>query len=134
MDIGAIRSGLKARLDTISDLRAHATAPASITAPAAVVAPDPATFLVRDSQGTYALSFVVTLLLKLASDTAAQDNLDAYLTTASGSIITAIESSAVALGGGADYAIVMQGRRYGVIPYAGTDYLGCELLVAVAAT
>lgn len=132
--LSTIRDGLKARLSTVSGLHVHDVAPPSITAPAAVVT-YASPLLVRDSQTTWSIRLVVTLYLGLQYDPAAQDNMDAYLDTSSaGSVIAAIESGSTALGGGGDYAIVAEVREPGIATVAGTEYLACELLIAIGAT
>jgi hypothetical protein len=78
MNITTIRSNLATRLSAVDGLRAHQVAPGQITAPAAVVYYG-SPFLVRDSNTTWSVEFIVRLLVAAALTDTAQDNLDALL-------------------------------------------------------
>jgi hypothetical protein len=135
MQLSTIRAGLKTRLDVIDGLAVFAEAPGQVNPPVAVVAPSRDIFLVYDSQDSVSLTFVVTVLVSKEITDAAQLALDGYLDlSGASSVIAALQNTAVPLGGGADYATVAAVRGYGQIPYAGADYLGCEFVVAVAAS
>lgn len=139
--ISAIRDGLKARLDTISGLRAHAIVVGDVVPPAAVVIPgDPsrkAAMVVNydSTMGRGSDDFLFTILLLVSNkvERVSQDALDAYL---DGSGATSIREAIAAdgtLGGVAHFTNVTGVRDYGLVSYGGQQYVGAELIVEVCA-
>jgi hypothetical protein len=132
--LSALRAGLATRLATISGLNAHADVPDSVTPPAATVRPAPETFIQWDtsmSRGSDDCTFVVTLFVSRASDTAGQSALDEYLAgSGAKSIKTAIEGDAT-LAGIAHWLQVTEARNYGPFAYGGENFFGCEFVVVV---
>lgn len=130
-----IRAALKTRLDTIEGLRAYDNAPGQVNVPAAVVTPAAGEFITYGtSMGGQSdeLAFIITLLVDTALTPNAQKKLDAYLDGAGpGSVRAVVEASG--LGSGAELQKVTGVRSYGLIEYAGTDYLGCVFAVTVGA-
>jgi hypothetical protein len=133
--LSGIRDALKARLATIDGLRVYDTVPGQAVVPAAVIAPAPGTFLTYDAtmDGADDVSFTVTLLVSTASDRAAQDALDAYLSDTGARSIKAAVDGDITLDDTVHFATVVEARNYGFLEYAGVNYLGCELLVNVGA-
>lgn len=133
--LSAIRDGIAARLATIDGLRVYDTVPGNVMVPAAVVAPAPGTFITYDEtvDGAADLTLTVTMLVSTAVDRVAQGNLDAYLASTGDRSVKAAIDGDIELGGTAHYASVTEARNYGLVPYNGVEYLGCELLVTVGA-
>lgn len=130
-----IRGGLKDRLatvqvDTQNLLRAYDYVPGQVEPPAALVRPETLLYDTSQAALTHDPTFVILVLVSVANDRAAQDKLDALIDPGAGAILAAIDA-APTLGGVASYAVVTFLRNYGLITYAGVEYLGAELVVQV---
>lgn len=159
-DIAAIREGLKARLETITGLRAFAYIPDSVPIPAAVVGPPETDFDLTMRRGADTLRFPIRVYACRTNERAAQAKLDSffetnngeqrlvdedgvYLTDESGaylvldaaaqSVKAAIEGDTT-LGGAAQTLRVVRASGYGVYDIAGVPVLGAEWLVEVIAS
>lgn len=135
MDIGSIRDELKTLLGNVSGLRTYDTIPDVPNTPAAVVRPAEQFLDYHPSMGSkYATaSFEVLILVQRASERAAQDALDGYLssgTSETSSIIDAIEADAT-LNGAVDDTIVRAASDYGPMTWNDITYLGARLDVDV---
>lgn len=135
-DFAAIRDDIKARLETITGMsagRVHDTVPSNPTPPCLIIAPADPFIVYRSSTNSTDLAFDLTLLVSKAWDRTAQDQLDSFLTDSGPkSIFAAIEGGGGDLDGAVDYATVTDARNYGLITYAGVQYLGCEFAITVA--
>jgi len=134
VNISSIRDGIKVRLATISGLRAYDVLPDTFAPPAALVAP-PVSVTYGSSLGRAhdSVQLVVRVLVAKASDRAAQDKLDTYLSTGtSTSVADAIEGD-TSLGGAANLARVLSAQQVGVYDYAGVPLLGAEFTIEVIA-
>lgn len=134
MNISGIRDGLKTRLLTIANLRAYDVIPDTFAPPAAIVSP-PTNVLYGATLGKAwnQVTFTVRVLVAKASDRAAQDKLDTYLSTGTAtSIVDAVEGDTT-LDGNCNLARVLSAQGVGVYDYAGVPLLGAEFTVEVLA-
>lgn len=135
-DFGAVRDAVKARLETVAGMSAgkvHDTVPSDVTPPCLIIAPADPTAFYRTSFDSADLLFDITLLVSKAWDRSAQDQLDSFLSdSGTASIFAAIEGGGGNLGGTVDYATIGEVRNYGLITYAGVQYLGCEFTLTAA--
>jgi hypothetical protein len=129
--VGAIRDGLKARLDTISGLNTYDLVSGTITAPAAVVSRKRIQYDAAFSGDHHNMTFVVTLYIQATSIRSAQDALDAYLaTTGAGSVSAAIEGDKT-LGGIISYAVVIAAGEDELVEIGNVQYLAVDIEVGV---
>lgn len=129
--VGALRDGLKTRLQTIAGLRVYDTVPGEVSPPAAVVRPESITFDSSMSRGSDDFVFTVLVLVSTAVDRVAQDKLDGYLDGAGALSVKAAIEADPDLGGAADWTNVTGVRNYGLVEYAGVPYLGAEFVIHV---
>ncbi len=132
--VTSIRSGLATRLATITGLTAHATLKGQVVPPAAVVEGPDIDFDATMGRGSDDFVFTVKLLVSSSVTDQAQAKLDGYL-AGSGATTTvkgAIEADDT-LGGAVSFAWVARVRQYGLVEYAGVQYVGCEFLIEVTA-
>ena len=132
-DISAIRAGLKARLATITGLRAFDFIPDSLPVPAAYVG-GPATakrLTMGSSKRDWRIS--IRILVARADDRVGQSKLDDYLVIGTTSIDDALEGDPT-LGGIADFAVTQDSATgYGVYDAGGIKYWGFEVPVRIVA-
>jgi hypothetical protein len=129
----AVRAALAAQLNTIAGLRATANRNAQISPPAAVVMPVTGSFIRYSTtfDGECDLMLRAILLVAEGDSTSGQDNIDPYLaTTGAQSVYAAIQADPT-LGGVVSWAALTEATGYGLINFAGIDYLGCHLIVTV---
>lgn len=96
-NLGAIRDGVKTRLDTISGLRVYDTIPLNkdIVVPAAVVQPARIRYQEAFKGGCVEAIIRITVLTSAADARIGQDELDAFLSAGTGmtnSIVDALEA------------------------------------------
>lgn len=129
-----LRSGLKARLATISGLRAYATMPPKPEAPAAAVLPR--SWRYHDTfDDKMRWEFEVHIYVSPGQDlNRAQTAFDAYISpTGTNSVKAAIEADPT-LGGIADYVMVIGGEAYAsLVDFGGAQLLGGFVRVEVLA-
>lgn len=135
-NLDQLRADLAAYLTTaLPTLEVHSFARGSINPPAIVVTPSPGPFL--DYRVTFdnALNYTMRLVLlaSMADAETGTAQLDAMLDfTGPASIVAALEADPT-LGGTVDFAVPTIAQRYGALAYGGVDYLGCELMIEIAA-
>lgn len=130
--ITAIRAGLATRLNTITGLTGHAVVRGQVVCPAAIVEVETIDFDATMGRGSDDYTFVVKLLVAPQMTPDAQVKLDGYL-AGSGATTTvkgAVEADG-RLGNIVSFSRVASVRRYGLVEYAGTQYVGCEFLIEV---
>lgn len=132
-ELAAVRDGLKARLATITGLRAHSTWPDQVNVPAAVVRPvsDPYQQTLSNVQSW---RFEVILITYPAQDGVAkgQTLLDPYLAAAGAQSIRAALRGDRTLGGIVSTLDVEGWRDYGVLDIGiGIEYIGATVDVQV---
>jgi hypothetical protein len=129
--LSTIRTGLQTRLATITGLNAYDRAPGTVTVPAAIVIPGTIEFDETMARGSDLYTFRVRLLVQRATETYAQEDLDAYLAGSGASSVKAAIEGDISLGGVADWTRVTGVPAYGDVTHAGIDYLGADFNVEV---
>lgn len=129
--ISALRDGLKTRLSTISGLRAYDTIPGDIRPPAAVVRVESINYSSSMGGLTHEVTFNVLLLVSTVLNSTSQDTLDGYLNPSGSTSVLAAIDAGFDLGGICDGTQLKTCRNYGQIEYAGTPYIGAELVIEV---
>lgn len=130
----SIRSGLKTRLETITDFKAvYAKAPGTPMMPCAIILPGPIEFDEAMARGADVFVFEVRVLVQRSTDDLAQDHLDPYLAGSGGQSVKAAIEGDGTLGGVADWTRVTGVPSYGDIDHAGMSYLGAKFRVEVDA-
>lgn len=128
-----IRTGLAARLDTISGLEVYRRMPGSISPPCAAVGGPEIDYDNAFQRGGDDWTIPVRVYVSRADDDAGQDALDAYLApTGAVSVKAAIEGDGT-LGGIVDSTRVTRFRGYGNYEIGGIMYLGGEWVCEVMA-
>jgi len=119
-----IRSTLSTGLGAVSGLSSYEVVPGRVNTPAAVVAPDNIEYSADfDGSATYRLP--VQILVSLGDWGTAQRDLDRFVAH-DGPAVAAIHALAIE-------ARVIGMEAYGLTQFAGTDYLGAQLIVEVFA-
>jgi hypothetical protein len=130
MTVTAVRSGLAARLGTISGLRVYATPPELVQELPAAVVTAGAPFLAYDQlmRGPDVhYAFRVLLLVGSADEAQAWADLEPYLTsTGASSVKAAVDGT---LGGSADWARVARAPAVGKVPCGQGVYWGATFEV-----
>jgi hypothetical protein len=131
--IQEIRAGIKARLDTIAGLRAHANMPGTINAPAAVVARRSTEFDTTLDGQSDDLTFAVTVFVEWTTDRA-QEKLDAYTASGGASSIRVAINGDPTLGGVVDFAAAVSVGRDRPVewpPGSNQTYLAADVVIEV---
>ena len=131
MTIQTVRSGLAARVATISGLEAYQTIPTTPQAPCVLVRLTGADYDQTMADGGIVVRFDLVLLASQVGTAwdVAQDALDQYLDgTGALSIKAAVEAD-VTLGGTAYTSRVTGWTDYGTIIISGTEYMGARFSV-----
>jgi hypothetical protein len=128
-----IRAALAAQLNTIAGLRAVASRNAQISPPAAVVMPVTGTFVRYSTtfDGECDLTLRAILLVAEGDSTSGQDLMDAYLATTGPQSVYAAVQADPTLGGVVSWAAVTEATGYGLMNWAGIDYLACHFIITV---
>lgn len=134
-DLTAVCTSVGNVLATIPNLRVNSQFVSQINPPAAVVMPQPGQSLRFDTlDGGITYFLRVVLLVSLTEDTSSVSLLNSYLaTTGTLSVSQALRLSPRAAGV-YDYAIMDSVRGYGMMEWAGQQYLGAQLLVQAMAS
>ena len=91
MNVSSVRDGIKARLQTISGLRAYDVIPDKVTPPCAIVGQLDFTFDIDNARGLDQASLDVYVIVQRLDARSGQNKLDDYLGSGSNSIKSAIE-------------------------------------------
>lgn len=132
MSITLIREALAANLATISGLRTSADVPDLPNPPIAVVALRSVTYDGAFDGGLTNYNFAVTVIVGRAAERVAQSRLDAYISTGSSSVKSAVESDKT-LGGNAYDCRVVSMDSVGSLSISDTTYLAADFTVTVIA-
>jgi hypothetical protein len=142
-DLGAIRAGLAALLTAQTGVRAHADAPGSISPPCAVILPGRPAILYGQTMGTditvygegeVTVNLLVIVLLSAANDVAGQDRLDKYVSSSGSQSVNAAVNKDPTLGHTVEFAVVQAVQQYGLVEYAGQQYMGATLTIQAGAS
>ena len=132
-DLNAISAALATRLGT-TGLRAYSTAPGQVVPPVVVIIPGrPAILYGQTMDGETTVNLLVVVLLSAANDTAGQTALNDYMSPSGAKSINGAVQADPSLGGAVEYATVQQVSTYGLVEYAGQQYIGATFLVQCGA-
>lgn len=128
-DVNAVATALANRIAT-TGLKAFPNAPGQVVPPAVVVIPNrPAILYGQTFDGEVTLNMLAICLVSAANDTTGQVALNAVVSSSgTGSINAAVQADPT-LAGAVEFAVVQQVSTYGLVDYAGQQYLGATFLV-----
>lgn len=132
MSISQIRTRLATNLATISGLRTAAEIPDLPNPPIAVVSLNSVTYDGAYAKGMTTYNFSITVIVGRVAEREAQRKLDAYISTGTSSIKSAVESDKT-LGGYAYDCRVVSMDSVGSLTVSDTTYLAADFTVAVIA-
>jgi len=126
----AIRTGLA---NDVLAGRTYSVSPDSINPPTAVVVPAPGDFLFYDDtyDGTDNFAVVVKILNGTQDSTSSQSLLLGYMAKTGAASVRAAILASPTLGGICSYMQIPSAQNYGDVEWAGQQFLGFELQVAV---
>jgi len=132
-DVNAICQGLATRLAT-TGLKAYPNAPGQVVPPAVIVIPNrPAITYGVTMDGETDVFLLAIVLLSAANDNTGQVPLNAAVSSSGTASIAAAVQAEPSLGGAVEYALVTQVATYGIVEYAGQNYMGATFIVQCAA-
>jgi hypothetical protein len=126
----AIRTGLAS--DVLAG-RTYSVSPDSINPPTAVVVPAPGDFLFYDDtyNGTDNFAAIVKILNGTQDSTSSQSLLLGYMAKTGATSVRAAILASPTLGGICSYMLIPTAQNFGDVEWAGQQFLGFELPVAV---
>ena len=127
-----MRAGLATNMNTITGLRTYADIPDNPAMPAAVVQLASVSYNQAFKKGLTEYSFVITVIFGRVATKQAQQNLDALISTGSGSLKTAIEVDRT-LGGNAFDTRVSEMTNITSVTIGDITYLSADFAVTVFA-
>jgi hypothetical protein len=123
-DVNTITTALANQLAT-TGIRAFPNAPGQVVPPCVVVIPNrPAIVYGQTFDGEVQLNLLAIVLISAANDNTGQVALNAVLASSGPSSITAAVQKDPTLGGAVEFAVVLQVSTYGLVEYAGQQYMG----------
>ena len=132
-NVKTIRVALANQLAS-TGLRTHPVAPGQVVPPALVIIPNrPAISFGQTMDGETEVNLLVIVLLSAANDAYGQDVLDDYVSSSGTRSLAAAIQADPTLGGAVEFAVPLQISTYGLIEYAGQQYMGCSLMVQCGA-
>lgn len=134
-DLTSACNALASVLNGITGLRVSPTFQAQVNPPAAIIMPQTSQSLRFDTLGggiSYLLR--VVLLVSYIEDASSIALMNGYLATTGASSVAAIIKANPSLGGAVESANLDMFRGYGLMDWAGQQYLGAQGLVTVMAT
>ncbi|GAB3117836.1 hypothetical protein GCM10027160_28990 [Streptomyces calidiresistens] len=145
MSLAVIRAGIADRLTNVPGLRSSIWVKGNISPPTAVVVPGDPSSSGPDGQavtydgtfgnGCHDYRFLIAVLVSTSHDPSAQRRLDEFLEPVGPhSIKAAVEAGGLRLDDRADHVRIAAVTQYGIIPWAGIDYLGATLRVEATAS
>jgi hypothetical protein len=130
VNLGSIRTALKATLNTTFAGRVATEPPDQVTVPMAVISgPDPVTYSETWDAGHH-LTFTVRVLVERAVTRSAQSALDTYMGDGAGSVYAALEADKD-LGGSVASAQVTSAQNLGSITIDQVTYAAVDFTVDV---
>jgi hypothetical protein len=132
MSISLIRQGLAKNLGTIPGLRSVAEVPDLPNPPIAIVALNSVTYDRAYANGMTSYNFTITVIVGRVAEREAQRRLDAYISTGSSSVKSAVESDKT-LGGNAYDCRVVSMDSVGSLTISDNTYLAADFSVTVIA-
>jgi hypothetical protein len=134
--LSQIRTGIAARLATVSGLEVHDNVPGSVNPPAVVITPAPGIFLEYGTtlgNQTNDYTFTLTLFVQRGDEDSGQDALDAYADVSGAQSIPAALDADPTLGGVVHDCNLVDAQNYGRFTYNEVDYFGCTFTLRVMA-
>lgn len=126
-------TGLANRIAT-TGLRPFANAPGQVVPPAVVVILNrPAIQYGVTMDGEVNVNLLAIVLLSAANDTSGQVALNAAVSPSGTASVAAAVQADPSLGGTCEFAVVTQVATYGIIEYAGQNYIGASFIVQCGA-
>lgn len=134
-DVNAIAAALANRIATSTGIKnATGYAPGAIVPPSLVVIPDrPAILYGQTMDGEVDLNMLAIVLLSAANDASGQTDLNSYVSSSGSKSINQAVQGDPSLAGTVEFAVVLQVSTYGIIEYAGQQYMGASFLVKCGA-
>ena len=132
-DVNAIAVALANRIAT-TGVKAFPNAPGQVVPPAVVVIPNrPAILYSETLDGEVTLNFLAIVLLSAANDNTGQVALNATLSSSGAASVNAAVNADPMLAGTVEFAGVLQVSTYGLIEYAGQQYMGATFVIQCGA-
>lgn len=133
-DLTAVCNGLAAVIGQIPGLRVSSQFVAQVNPPAAIILPQPQQALKFDTlDGGTSYLLRVVLLASYTEDTSSVALMNSWLATTGASSLNAVIRANPRLAGVYDFANLESIRGYGLMEWAGQQYLGAQALVTVMA-
>ncbi len=136
MTVSDVRTKLKARLETITELTVHGEVPLALGKfPAAVIDVEALDYhrTMGASGGAVDIEIRVFLLVAEGDAPEARSTLDGYMApSGTTSMLAAIEGTSGGAPAVADYAFLRRVENIGYVSYRGQTYYGAEFVVEVA--
>jgi hypothetical protein len=133
-DINGIANALATRIATSTGIRAYPNAPGQVVPPAVVVIPDrPAIMYGQTMDGETTVNLLAIVVLSAANDTSGQTLLNNFVSSSGAQSVNAAVNADPSLAGTVEFAVVLQVSSYGLIEYAGQQYIGGSFLVQCGA-
>lgn len=128
-DVNAITTALANQLAT-TGIRVFPNAPGQVVPPAVVVIPNrPAIIYGQTFDGEVTLNLLAIVLMSAANDNTGQVAVNAALSSSGPSSINAAVQKDPTLGGAVEFAVVLQVVTYGIVEYAGQQYMGATFSI-----
>src|SRR6478752_3143532 len=122
-DITAMAAGLAARIAT-TGINAVGYAPGAIVTPVAVVIPNrPAILYGQTFDGETTVNLLAIVLVSAANDNTGQLTLNAVVASSGAKSVAAAVQADPTLGGTCESSLVQQVSQYGLVEYAGQQYM-----------
>jgi len=128
--VGAVKTGLKVALATISGLRAYDRQPDNLNTPFAFPSLESVEYHGSMGGGLVTQTYRVTVIVGRASERSSEKLLDTYLSYAAGGVRAAIESDQT-LGGVVETCIVESAGSISTVDGNDTTYLAIDFRVIV---
>lgn len=128
-DVNTITQALATRIAT-TGITVFPQAPGQVVPPAAVIIPNrPAIQYGVTMDGEVQLNLLAIVLLSAANDTAGQAGLNDIISSSGSASINAAIQADTTLAGTVEFALVQQVATYGVVDYAGQQYMGATFVI-----
>jgi hypothetical protein len=133
-DLTACCNGLAAVVAQIPNLRVSAQFTAQVNPPAAIVLPQQQQVLKYDTlDGAFSYLLRIVLLASYTEDVSSVTLMNSWLATTGASSVPALIKANPRLAGVYDYINLDMIRGYGLMEWAGQQYLGAQVMITVMA-
>ena len=134
-DLTAVCNGVATVLSQIPGLRVSAQYVSQVNPPEAIIIPQPQQALRFDTlDGGISYLLRVIILCTYAQDSSSVSQMNSFLATTGPSSIPSIIKNNPRLAGTYDYLVLESTRGYGLMTWAGQEYLGCQFMVTAMAS